>query len=131
MLFTRAMPSFDFGKASGEMANAAAVKPVRRRNLALLSMGHPSILTGVVLRQPPHHRAAGRSTTKLHSALVPIANRHWPSPNAKAATFESGGFVVRQRSRLERCESTGARKIGRSRSDGRSKLPRARAQLSI
>src|SRR5215510_7764213 len=65
MLLTRTISSFDFGKASGEMANAAAVKPVRRRNLALLSMGHPSILTGVVLRQPPRHHAAGRSTTKL------------------------------------------------------------------
>src|SRR5262249_17040194 len=36
MLLTRTMPSVDFGKASGEMANAAAVKPVRRRNFGLV-----------------------------------------------------------------------------------------------
>jgi hypothetical protein len=36
------MPSFDFGMTSGEMTSAAAVKPDRRRNFALVNMDHPS-----------------------------------------------------------------------------------------
>ena len=95
MLLTRTMPSFDFGKASGEMANAAAVKPVRRRNFALVSMVISLSATRALLRQPPHHHAAGRSTIKLQFGSGSDSKQTSVFTDAKAATFEAPGFVVR------------------------------------
>jgi hypothetical protein len=36
---TRTTPSLDFGRASGATTSAAAVKPDKRRNFALVNMG--------------------------------------------------------------------------------------------